>query len=418
MFSNSSGHDLLIEDRTTKGIVMKLLGMMGLLVSLTANAAVDKEVYITIGSDAVAGSQKSLSSLKSIDSNGEISILKIKESEIELLSHHMHEEHHRCGGFIVHDSEEEAMDVLYADELRKSAKSSTDFNYTITKEQTVRAMLGQVNEFKIRDMILNLSNFQNRYYKAQTGVDSQSYVKKTWENITAHRSDVSVKLYQHSSWPQPSVIATIEGSTLKDEIVVIGGHADSIAGYFGRERAKAPGADDNASGIATITEVIRVLMEANYKPERTIMFMGYAAEEVGLLGSKAIANDFKGQGKNVVGVVQFDMTNHKGTKNLDIVFMTDYTNEAQTNFMGTLIDTYLKQVSWGFSKCGYGCSDHASWHNAGYPASMPFESTMGDINRKIHTANDTIDAAGSGGTADHAYKFAKLGVSFAVEMGK
>jgi len=210
----------------------------------------------------------------------------------------------------------------------------------------------------------------------------------------------------------------IEGSTNKDEIVIIGGHADSISGYFGREKARAPGADDNASGIASITEIIRVLMDNNYKPERTLMFMGYAAEEVGLLGSKDIANSFKAQGKNVVGVVQFDMTNHKGSQNLDIVFMEDYTNAAQTKFMGSLIDTYIANVSWGFSRCGYGCSDHASWHNAGYPASMPFESTMGDINHKIHTADDTIDAPGSGGTADHAEKFAKLGVSFAVEMGK
>ena len=40
------------------------------------------------------------------------------------------------------------------------------------------------------------------------------------------------------------------------------------------------------------------------------------------------------------------------------------------------------------------------------------------INGKIHTKNDTIDVAGSGGTADHAEKFARLGISFAVEMGK
>ena len=159
-------------------------------------------------------------------------------------------------------------------------------------------------------------------------------------------------------------------------------------------------------------------METGYKPQRTVKFMAYAAEEVGLKGSKAIADQYKAQGKNVVGVVQFDMTNHRGTKNLDIVFMTDFTNEAQTKFMGSLIDTYVTDVSWGYSKCGYGCSDHASWHNVGYPASMPFESTMGDINGKIHTKNDTIDAVGSQGTADHAEKFARLGVAYLVEMGK
>ena len=82
------------------------------------------------------------------------------------------------------------------------------------------------------------------------------------------------------------------------------------------------------------------------------------------------------------------------------------------------IEPYVTGVNWGYSKCGYGCSDHASWHNAGYPASMPFESTMGDINNDIHSKNDTIDAPGSMGTADHAEKFARLGVAYLVEMGK
>jgi leucyl aminopeptidase len=156
-------------------------------------------------------------------------------------------------------------------------------------------------------------------------------------------------------------------------------------------------------------------MDSSYTPQRTIMFMAYAAEEVGLLGSKEIATRFKNANKQVVGVMQLDMTNHKGSQNYDIVFMQDYTNAAQNQYLGQLIDTYVK-VPWGYSRCGYGCSDHASWHNSGYPASIPFESTMGDINNNIHTKRDLIDVSGS--TADHAAKFAKLAVAYLVEMGK
>lgn len=397
---------------------MKLLVMIAAVLSLSAFAG-EKEIYITIGSDAVNSSSKSLTTgIDLVKQNDGISVLRIKESEVENLSKLMHDEFNRCGGFIVHESANEALSVLADESSRKMAKNFPFADYTITEGETVRSMVSKVNEFNIRDMIIKLSSFQNRYYKSQTGVDSQEYVKSTWTKLAGARTDVSVDFYQHSGWPQPSVIMTVEGTSKKDEIIIIGGHADSIAGFFGRERARAPGADDNASGISTITEVIRVMMDSAYKPERTVMFMGYAAEEVGLLGSKAIANDFKAKGKNVVGVVQFDMTNHKGSKDLDIVFMSDFTNEAQNKFMGKLIDTYVENVNWGYSKCGYGCSDHASWHNAGYPASMPFESTMGDINNHIHKASDTIDVSGSGGTADHAEKFARLGVAFVVEMGK
>jgi leucyl aminopeptidase len=93
--------------------------------------------------------------------------------------------------------------------------------------------------------------------------------------------------------------------------------------------------------------------------------------------------------------------------------MTDFTNAAQNEFLGRLIDEYVK-VPWGYSKCGYGCSDHASWTNAGFPASMPFESTMGDINKAIHTDKDTIENAG--GNANHAAKFAKLAIAYMVEL--
>jgi leucyl aminopeptidase len=104
---------------------------------------------------------------------------------------------------------------------------------------------------------------------------------------------------------------------------------------------------------------------------------------------------------------------NKGTADKDIVMMADYTNGAQNEFLGKLIDEYVK-VPWGYSRCGYGCSDHASWTANGYPASIPFESTMEDINHKIHTAQDTLQS--SGGDAKHAAKFAKLATAFVVEL--
>ncbi len=396
---------------------MKKLGKIVLLFSLVVTVQA-KDVYLTIGADALQNSQKSFSEVKVLEQNSEIAVIKINEENIESLSHMMHENFNRCGGFIVHDSESEAKQVLTDQLSRRFAKSLAFTQYSITETEKVTKLVNETSEMNIRNTIAKLTSYQNRYYKAQTGVDSQTYVKQTWGALSAGRNDVTVELYQHTKYPQPSVIMTIEGSSMKDEIVVIGGHGDSIAGWWGRERARAPGADDNASGIATITEIIRVVMSSGYKPQRTIKFMSYAAEEVGLLGSNDIAKEFKSNGKNVVGVVQFDMTNYKGSDDLDIVFMTDYTNQAQTKFMGSLIDTYIPNINWGYSKCGYGCSDHASWHNAGYPASMPFESTMGDINGHIHTKNDTIDVDRSGGTADHAEKFAKLGIAFTVEMGK
>ena len=65
--------------------------------------------------------------------------------------------------------------------------------------------------------------------------------------------------------------------------------------------------------------------------------------------------------------------------------MTDYTNAAQNQFIAELISTYQPSISYGFDQCGYGCSDHASWYQQGFAASMPFGSKMADINRAIHS---------------------------------
>ena len=81
------------------------------------------------------------------------------------------------------------------------------------------------------------------------------------------------------------MILTIQGTTFPSEVVVLGGHQDSIAGS-NCTTSRSPGADDDASGIATLSEVIRAAMALGYQPERTVKFMAYAAEEVGLRGSQ------------------------------------------------------------------------------------------------------------------------------------
>ena len=209
------------------------------------------------------------------------------------------------------------------------------------------------------------------------------------------------------------MIATITGTGFPAEVVVIGGHLDSINGSA-PSTGTAPGADDDASGIASLTEAFRAAMANDYRPQRTVKFMAYAGEEVGLRGSGAIAANFLSKGINVVGVLQLDMTNYKGSTP-DVVLVTDNTNAAQNTFVGNLIDTYLG-LSRSTGTCGYACSDHASWHSRGFAASMPFESQVGQHNPRIHTVNDTL--ANSDTTGAHAAKFARLAAVYMAELAK
>lgn len=370
----------------------------------------DQRVWITIGSDVASkAANKNNIGLDltflpaAISKRADARVASLPANQIDKLSHFMHESFNRCGGFFFHESKQQA--IAYANQ---AVPETLTVSYPIDHPDEVNQLLGAATKTNMTATVNALSSYHNRYYTQQSGVDAVNWIKQNWESIAQGRSDISVSLYNHS-WAQPSIIATIQGTTNADEIVVIGGHLDSINQY-NRATGRAPGMDDNASGIAVLTETLRAIVDSNYQPARTIQLMGYAAEEVGLRGSNAIASDYQSSNKNVVGVVQFDMTANKGTANRDIVFMTDYTNSGQNNFMMQIIDTYLPDIAYGTSQCGYGCSDHASWHNKGFAASMPFESNMSDANSRIHTANDTTF------DVDHSYNFLRLSAAFVGEF--
>lgn len=71
---------------------------------------------------------------------------------------------------------------------------------------------------------------------------------------------------------------------------------------------RAPGADDDGTGTVNLMEAFRVLLAAGFRPTNPVEFHWYAAEEVGLLGSQAIANSYKSAGVNVKAFMELDMS--------------------------------------------------------------------------------------------------------------
>jgi Zn-dependent M28 family amino/carboxypeptidase len=350
--------------------------------------------------------------LQEFETHDGVTLLRVREQEVAELSRIMHREYHRCGGFIFHETMAEALDHLY---VRRAADPQQLFvTYTIDNPTVANALINEVQAPNIVSTINLLAGNTTRYYTSSGGVNAANQLKSRWEGYATGRSDVSVALYTHATWAQPSVIATITGTTLPSEVVVIGGHLDSI-NSSNPTTGTAPGADDDASGVASLTEAFRAAMAKGFRPQRTVKFMAYAAEEVGLRGSKEIAQAHKAQGINVVGVLQLDMTNFKGSS-VDMAFLTDFTNAAQTTFLRDLLNTYLPTLSHTTTACGYGCSDHASWHNEGFPASMPSEAIFGQHNQNLHKTTDTL--ANSDPAAGHAAKFARLATAYIAELAK
>jgi len=308
-----------------------------------------------------------------------------------------------CGGF---------MDVTDIRDQLATRGTPVQFekDRILTQQIAVKRLIQGLSLADITDTVTHLSTqYQTRRYNTVGGKESAEWIKSRFEDLSLGRSDVTVNFFEHD-FEQFSVIAEIQGEgTWKDEIVVIGGHEDSISLSY--VDSGAPGADDDASGTATVMEIFRVLVNQDYKPKRTLQFMTYAAEEIGLVGSQKIAKAYKDADKNVIAVLQFDMTMYPGSGQL-ITLINDNVNTELTTFLKNLIDEYVK-VPWQEDSCGYGCSDHASWDRYGFPAAFPFESSLEDYNPAIHTSRDTIDNL----DFDFGLHFAKLGLAFAVELG-
>lgn len=373
-------------------------------------AGEDHREFVSLDRDVLADVEAQLSIEKHFTDDKDAVLIGLPASDLDSLAQIIHQAKGRCGGFIIEK------DRGFSFHRFMQSPPLSRYAYPSPRgEQEIKTQINTVSSQNILDTIAHLSSFRNRYYRSVHGENSQKWLASHWQNLTEDLPNASVELYSHSDYRQSSVILTIEGTSQADEIVVIGGHGDSIAGWYPSPDVHAPGADDNASGIASITELIRVLAESQFRPQRTLKFISYAAEEVGLRGSYDIATEYRRQGKNIVAVMQLDMTGYEGS-DYDIVLMEDYTDSNLTSFVKQLITSYLPEIRWTTDKCGYACSDHASWTRNNYPAVMPFESKMDDYNSKIHSRGDTLDQLGN--RAEHAVNFAKLAVAFAMELAK
>ncbi|MCI3278600.1 M20/M25/M40 family metallo-hydrolase [Streptomyces cylindrosporus] len=102
-----------------------------------------------------------------------------------------------------------------------------------------------------------------------------------------------------------NVVATLRGSVTPERVYVVSGHYDSRVTDVMDATSDAPGADDDASGVAVVLELARVM--AKRRPAATIVFAAVAGEEQGLYGSTYLAQQLKAAGTDVQGMFTNDI---------------------------------------------------------------------------------------------------------------
>ncbi len=311
---------------------------------------------------------------------------------------------HKLTGNLLVAKKKSAQNLLQKNTIKSLAAPKLNKDvYEIKHTEEVNAALKEVVSDNIWQTLTHLTSFTNRSATKNTGVEAANWLKSSFEAMAIEygRTDTETYFVETGWYKQPSLV-TVIGKDIKAPGIVIGAHMDTLDG-------RMPGA---GSGSSSIMEAARVLLASKTSFKRPIYIIWYAAEERGLVGSQYVVQHFQEKSIPVKAVAQFDMTGYRVIKDDPTMWVfTDYVDKSLSNFLAKLIDTYV-HVPVDYSRCGYGCSDHASWTDEGIAAAFPCESNFEDHNPYIHSSSDTMDLL----SLDHMTNFTKLAVAFAIEL--
>jgi len=216
---------------------------------------------------------------------------------------------------------------------------------------------------------------------------------------------VTVNVNQKETETQ-NVVALLPGTdkSLKNEYIVIGAHFDHLGmggpGSGSRVTdtvAVHNGADDNASGVAAVIQLAEKLA-AGKKNKRSIIFVAFGAEEMGLVGSKAFTNKPPVETEKMVAMFNFDMVGRLDPKSNGLSIGGTQTSK-ETEALLTDLNTGFELA---FSPEGVGPSDHASFYLQNIPVFFISTGAHSDYHTPLDDA-ELINYEGAKKVADYSY---------------
>ncbi len=190
----------------------------------------------------------------------------------------------------------------------------------------------------------------------EAGTSSKSFATGTKVKV-----EVNAKYYP--SVEARNVVGGFRGKDpdLRNEAIVVGAHLDHLGtDAMGRVYN---GADDNASGSASLLMLLKTLTENNWAPKRNVVFVWFAGEEQGLAGSRAMAINPIPEVRNIVAMINMDMTG-QGKPSVALGGRDGY--PALWNRMMTFLPAADRTVLNPFRVEEN--SDHWPFHERGIPA--------------------------------------------------
>ncbi len=265
-------------------------------------------------------------------------------------------------------------------------------------------ILNQISADSVYATVQDLQNFGSRLAAPYGGNggnrDVAEYIAHRLENYgisteidSFYKSGTAVYMWV-SEWFY-NVRGVLQASNpIDDSLVIVGAHLDAIALTEYGAFANAPGADDNASGVAVMLELARICHENNLQFRRDIHFMAFDAEEFGLWGSYYDAQKRNETGEKIALMMNNDMvSNQPEDENWKLIFRW-YDNAVDVaNRAAAICEQYtdLEPVilpeteNWELATR----SDSYSYYRVGYRAIFAHEYTFSS---SYHTPQDVTDS--------------------------
>ena len=313
-------------------------------------------------------------------------------------------------------------------------------------DPTIEKIVHDISQERIADTMKKLTSFQTRGNFTDPAQQNRGIgAARRWISDQFHSYDprLEVSFDPHKVEKQGTrilrdvevvnVVAVLPGTTQPEKQIIVSGHYDSLdivrkpdAPEFGPEgsepppdevidfeksvEAPAPGASDDASGTAVVLELARVM--SRYKFEKTIVFVAFAGEEIGLIGSSLYAAKAQKQNDRIEAVLNNDIVGNdvsgdgRSENRLVRVFSDEPADSLSRELAryvrdaaGSYVPSFKADLVFRSDRFSRG-GDHTPFAADGF-AAVRFTTPAENLGVQ-HTADDTLDKTSPAYTANVA----------------
>ena len=193
-------------------------------------------------------------------------------------------------------------------------------------DKFIAALVTRVSQTNLQNWVTDLSAFHTRHTKSPYIAQVATWLVNQFKSFGY--TDVVKHSYAKDGYQLDNVVCTKTGVSNTGQVYIVCGHFDCIMENPADATARAPGADDNATGIAAILEMARIL--AKVQLNNTVQFVAFSGEEQGLWGSTAYAKYVQANNINVHRLINLDMIGYPPA-NFAIIVERDVGNQVTGN---------------------------------------------------------------------------------------